>query len=147
MKIVRTPAVDKLFKETNLIYSEDRDSRVGDSGEVFTPYELIEKMYGNLDYDFQNHDHTKTFLDPTMGTSNFLVMLAALGIDPKNIYGVDIMEDNVKISKERLTEIHLENGHDLEYINYHHNRNLVQADALSYGYNFWEPDANGLEEW
>ena len=146
MEIVRTPAVDKLFEELDIVYSPDRDARVKESGEIFTPYELIEKMLSELDYDFQNHDHTKTWLDPTMGTANFLVMLAALGVRPENLYGVDLMDDNVQKSKERLKEIHLGNGVLESEIDYHQGRNIVQGDALTYDYNFWKTDEL-LEEW
>ena len=136
--MIRTPAVDKLFKETELIYAKARADRVKESQEVFTPFELIERMYGVCDYDFNNHDHTRTWIDPTCGTSNFLVMLAALGVRPENIYGVDLMQDNIDISKERLKEIHLANGVSIEDIEYHQERNLVCANALDYDYSFWE---------
>ncbi len=140
MEIIRTKAVDKLFAGQGIVYSSDRDDRVKDSGEIFTPFELIEKMYGELDYDFSNHDHTKTWLDPTCGTSNFLVMLAALGVQPKNIYGVDLMQDNVDISHQRLKDIFLEQGYEESEIDFHLNRNVVQGDALTYHYDFHEAD-------
>jgi len=134
--------------EEEMHYSEDRDERVKDSGEIFTPSALVQKMLNELDYDWTqcHRSSTKTFLDPTMGSGNFLVELAKRKIHPKNIYGVDLMDDNVATARKRLLEIHLKNGYDTETIEYHHNRNIIQGDALTYDYNFWEvPDID--EEW
>jgi site-specific DNA-methyltransferase (adenine-specific) len=128
-------------------YSEDRDERVKDTGEVFTPPELVNKMLNELDYDW-NQDPLKsgkTFLDPTCGSGNFLVEIAKRGIQPKNIYGVDLMPDNVEITHKRLRKIFLDNGYKLEDINFHMDRNIVQGDALTYHYDFWQHD--DLDEW
>ena len=133
-----------LKEQDQFHYSEDRDARVKDTGEVFTPPELINKMLAELDYDFANPDDTKTWLDPTCGSGNFLVELAKKGVKIKNIYGVDLMDDNVQTTKERLTKICLKNGEDLNDIEYHLSRNIVQGDALTYHYNFHEADEGGV---
>ena len=123
--------------KTEMHYSKDRDSRVKETGEVFTPPELVNKMLNELDYDWKNKPK-RTFLDPTCGSGNFLVEIAKRGIHPEFIYGVDLMQDNIDTTKKRLQEIHLENGVSPEDIEYHHSRNLVQGDALTYDYSFWE---------
>ena len=128
-----------------MYYSKDRDSRVKDTGEVFTPPELVNKMLDELDYDWETKP-PKTFLDPTCGSGNFLVEIAKRKIHPKFIYGVDLMPDNVDKTKERLTEIHLENGVPKSEIEFHQGRNIVQGDALTYNYDFWKADEL-LEEW
>jgi len=121
-------------------YSKDRDSRVKDTGEVFTPPELVNKMLDRLDYDWETLPE-RTFLDPTCGSGNFLVELAKRGIKPEFIYGVDLMEDNIQTCHQRLQEIHLDNGRDIDEINYHQERNIIQGDALEYDYTFWKkPD-------
>ena len=48
-------------------YSKDRDDRVKDTGEVFTPPELVNKMLNQLDYDWDTLPE-RTFLDPTCGS-------------------------------------------------------------------------------
>ncbi len=127
-------------------YSDERDKRVKETGEIFTPPDLVNKMLDELGYDWtQDHSKSKkTFLDPTMGSGNFLVEIAKRGILPENIYGVDLMEDNVQKSKERLREIYKKFNH--KDIDFHLDRNIIQADALTYDYNFWEkPDLE--DEW
>ena len=111
----------------------DRDhSRIKQTGEVFTPPELVSKMLDELDIDWDNIPQDKTFLDPTAGNGNFLEALAKRGVPLHNIYGVDIMPDNVLLIKKRLLDIV---GHTDE------NRAIVDnnircEDALTYDYAF-----------
>jgi 2-polyprenyl-3-methyl-5-hydroxy-6-metoxy-1,4-benzoquinol methylase len=92
-------------------------------------------MLDELDYDWETLPD-KTFLDPTCGSGNFLVEIAKRGVHPKNIYGVDLMEDNVQMTKKRLQEIYEE----FKYTDYEEylEKNIVQGDALTYDYNFGE---------
>jgi len=137
--------ISETLKTEDMHYSKDRDSRVKDTGEVFTPPELVNKMLDQLDYDWETLPD-RTFMDPTCGSGNFLVELAKRGVPPENIYGVDLMPDNIQTCHKRLQEIHLENGRELDNIEYHQNRNIVQGDALTYDYNFWKkPDLD--QEW
>ena len=116
----------------NILRSKER---VKDTGEIFTPTELVQKILDKLDYDFENHDHTKTWLDPTCGNGQFLIELARRGVKAKNIYGVDLMPDNITECKRRLTNILGDN----KEIQYWIDRNIVQGDALSFDYlNHWE---------
>jgi len=116
-------------------YSPDRDDRVKDTAEVFTPLETVQQMLDTLDIDWSNVPKDKTFLDPTCGSGNFLVELARRGIPVDMLFGVDLMADNVQTTKNRLREIY----GDSEDVNFHLERNIVQADALTYEYEFGEP--------
>ena len=117
--------------------------RVKETAEVFTPPELVNKMLDELDYDWETLPD-KTFLDPTCGSGNFLVEVAKRGVHPKNIYGVDLMHDNIQKTKERLTEVYQKFHWD--NITDHLEKNIVQGDALEYDFNFGEK--TGLEdEW
>jgi 2-polyprenyl-3-methyl-5-hydroxy-6-metoxy-1,4-benzoquinol methylase len=118
-------------------YSEDRDDRVKDTAEVFTPDSLAQEMLDSLDIDWNNPPQDETFIDPTCGSGNFLVALARRDIPLNNIYGVDLMSDNIETTKRRLREIFLEKGMNPEAIEFHLDRNIICEDALTYHYEFW----------
>ena len=117
--------------------------RVKATGEVFTPTPLVQEMLDKLPLE-QFTDTNKTFLDPSCGDGQFLgeVLIRkmengstfeqALG----TIYGVDLMQDNVELCRERL----LCGRNDLRYIV---EKNIVCADGLEYNYLFGEPEMFG----
>jgi len=125
----------------------ERDhSRVKATGEVFTPTPLVQEVLDRLDPSlFQ--DLTKTFLDPTCGDGQFLGEVLIRKIENgstfdqalQTIYGVDLMQDNVDLCRERL----LCGREDLRHIV---EKNIVCADALTYDYSFGEQVSfgNGL---
>lgn len=115
----------------------DREhSRIKTTGEVFTPTNLVEKMFDSIDKD-QFIQPNKTFLDPSCGDGQFLASVlyrkVGNGIDFETalstVYGVDLMEDNVKLCRERL----LCGREDLRHIV---EQNIVCADGLRYHYRF-----------
>ena len=85
--------------------------RIKQTGEVFTPLELVEEIVDNLYHVDQELflDQTKTFIDPTCGDGEFLIGIIRKlqQIRPsftleewyhtitKQLYGVDLMWDNV----------------------------------------------------
>ena len=119
----------------------ERDKlRIKATGEVFTPTELVRDILDKLSKEiFQNSK--KTILDPSCGDGQFLgeVLIRKVenGIDFEQalstIYGVDIMQDNVDLCRERLLcgQEHLK--HIVE-------KNIVCADALRYHYRFDDTD-------
>jgi hypothetical protein len=82
--------------------------RIKQTGEVFTPLELVDEILAKLPED--NWKPTKTFLDNSCGDGNFLVRVIAhkihKGSTPqqalKTTYGVDLMPDNVVHTKHRI---------------------------------------------
>lgn len=115
---------------------ERENLRVKATGEVFTPTFLVQETLSKLDENiFLNP--IKTFLDPACGDGQFLgeVLIRKIqnGIDFETalstIYGVDIMEDNVSLCRERL----LCGREDLRQIV---ERNIVCADGQIYHYRF-----------
>lgn len=115
----------------------DRDKlRVKSTGEVFTPTDLVQEVLDEMSQELFE-DSNKTFLDPSCGDGQFLgeVLIRKLenGIDFETalstIYGVDLMEDNVELCRERL----LCGREDLRYIV---EQNIVCADGLRYHYRF-----------
>ena len=109
--------------------------RVKQTGEVFTPPELVEEILDKLPQEVWN-DTEKTWLDPSCGNGNFLVAvkdrLLARGRPLyevlSKIYGVDIMQDNVDECRARLDPDNL--YPDIV------NNNIICADALRYHYRF-----------
>jgi hypothetical protein len=110
--------------------------RVKATGEVFTPTPLVQEILDQLPQE-QFSDPAKTFLDPSCGDGQFLgeVLIRKVenGIDFETalstIYGVDLMEDNVELCRERL----LCGREDLRHIV---EQNVVCADGLRYHYRF-----------
>tara|TARA_R110000824_G_scaffold261713_3_gene450469 strand:+ start:403 stop:918 length:516 start_codon:yes stop_codon:yes gene_type:complete len=83
--------------------------RVADVGEVFTPRWLVDEVIETLPESLFEDPH-KTFIDPTCGDGNFLVVVleqkVLRGSHPLQalltIHGVDIMPDNVIECRQRL---------------------------------------------
>lgn len=122
----------------NHSYMDDiqRDkNRVLQSQEVFTPTDKVIELLQEYSEDLK--DPAKKFLDPSCGDGQFLgeVLISKIknGINfetaLRNIYGVDIMQDNIKLCRERL----LCGREDLRHIV---EKNIVCTDALDYHYRF-----------
>ena len=98
---------------SKLIKSKER---VKNLGEVFTPEILIFKMLDKL--PLSSWKKEKTFFEPSCGTGNILVAIFEKkikhGSTPlealSTIYGIDIMEDNVRESRRRLLSVSLKNN-------------------------------------
>jgi CRISPR/Cas system Type II protein with McrA/HNH and RuvC-like nuclease domain len=110
--------------------------RVKATGEVFTPTHLVQEVLDNLDQSVFS-DHMKTFLDPSCGDGQFLSEVLIRKMENGStfeqalttIYGVDLMQDNVDLSRERL----LCGREDLRHIV---EKNIQCRDGLKFGYNF-----------
>lgn len=110
--------------------------RVKATGEVFTPTELVREMLEQIPVD-QFTDPTKTFLDPSCGDGQFLGEVLIRKMENgstfeqalSTTYGVDLMQDNVDLCRERL----LCGREDLRHIV---ECNIVCHDALTYDYSF-----------
>jgi len=117
-------------------------TRVKSTGEVFTPTALVIKDLAELPIELFT-ESSKTYLDNGCGDGQYLseVLIRKLenGIDFEQalstIYGVDLMQDNVELCRERL----LCGRDDLRHIV---ELNIVCADALTYHYRFDGTDAS-----
>jgi hypothetical protein len=83
--------------------------RVKKTGEIFTPTDLVIEILQKA--DIKQFAPGKTIIDPTCGDGQFLVPVKWLKVlhfnmteedALKDIYGVDIMRDNVDLCKKRL---------------------------------------------
>ena len=141
------------YEEKRLIKSKER---VAENGEVFTPRNIVKDMLdldGVKEYSFLID---KTFLEPACGDGNFLIqiiarkLMAVLGnsetfdIDVArclaSIYGVDIANDNINESRERMLNAvkmrYEESGHNLsadyeKSFRYILNRNIILGNTLT----------------
>lgn len=113
--------------------------RVKETEEIFTPTPLVQSSLDILESIHLDcfKDPNKTFMDNSCGDGQFLgeVLIRKLENDINfetalsTIYGVDLMQDNVKLCQERL----LCGREDLRHIV---EQNIVCADALRYHYRF-----------
>lgn len=137
--------------ETSYITDIRLARRKGSGGtqEFFTPSSLVSKMCDNIPSTvWSNPD--KTFLEPCFGNGNFLVeiirrRIVDYSIDWKivlnNLYGVELMPDNVQETKDRIIEL-------LKNLNINFNeqeardimdRNLVCSDLFKWDFENWRP--------
>lgn len=117
--------------------------RIEKNGEVFTPLPLVDEILDKLPQELFT-DPNKTFLDPAAGDGNFLVRVLQRKIDNgsppiqalQTTYGIELMQDNVNVCKQRLLDIVGDTTEHKQIVN----RNIVCADTLK------EID-NILEKW
>ena len=146
--------VEYINHTRNRVYMSgiDRDRiRIKQNAEVFTPTKSVIRKLDDLENNRPDlfNNPKKTFLDPTCGDGQFLSEVIIRKMERSNCtleqalsstYGVELMEDNVKLCKERLA------GPEptmkiIEILD----KNIVCADSLTYDYSFGEP--MGVEKW
>lgn len=114
--------------------------RIKKTGEVFTPFSVIDQMIAKIPEE-KWKDPKATFLDPTAGSGNILVRMLekrlASGISKKDavktLYGVELMQDNRDLCVRRILEIV---GPKYAKIV---NRNIVCADFFKWDFENWKP--------
>lgn len=128
--------IDHIRNRTYMGGVEREQARVKATGEVFTPTPLVQEMLDQLPPEVFS-DPTKTFLDNSCGDGQFLGEVLIRKMENgstfeqalQTIYGVDLMQDNVDLCRERL----LCGREDLRHVV---EQNIVCADALRYHYRF-----------
>ena len=128
--------IDHIRNRSYMSGIEREQTRVKATGEVFTPTPLVQEMLDQLPIE-HFLDSKKTVLDPSCGDGQFLGEVLIRKMENgstfeqalSTIYGVDLMEDNVELCRERL----LCGREDLRHIV---EQNIVCADGLRYHYRF-----------
>lgn len=128
--------IDHIRNRSYMSGVEREKSRVKATGEVFTPTPLVQEILDQLPAEVFT-DPTKTFLDPTCGDGQFLGEVLIRKMENgatfeqalSTVYGVDLMQDNVNLCRDRL----LCGREDLRHIV---EQNIVCADGLRYHYRF-----------
>ena len=116
--------------------------RIKATAEVFTPTKVVQYRLDLMEERDPTSftDISQTFLDPSCGDGQFLSEVVIRKMERSNCtleqalsttYGVELMEDNVKLCKERLAGPNPSNE-ILEILD----KNIVCYDALKYHYRF-----------
>jgi len=142
----------KFVRSFGYMTGVERDKNRKDSTqEYFTSTEFVNEVLDNIEKTkpelFFNIE--KTFIDNAAGDGQFLTEIVirkiarsgcSLAQALSTTYGVELMEDNVKLCKERLA-----GPNPTQEILDILNKNIVCADALKYDYSFGE--SVGIEVW
>ncbi|MBP5454964.1 MAG: hypothetical protein J6Y37_00510 [Paludibacteraceae bacterium] len=137
-----TPDQDSMIEEE---VNDERKNRRTDTGEVFTPRILVDKMLDKLPQYLFSRGYT--FLDNSAGNGNFLVAVLERKLENgedwqfalSEVYGTELMEDNVSECKKRLKGVvcHQE-GYDEELADSILKTRIVNADSLEWDYEQWK---------
>jgi len=141
-----TKVINHIRNRSYMSGIERENARVKATGEVFTPTVEAQHMLDTMDQTIFS-DPKKTVIDNSCGDgqliSEALIRKVENGIDFEQalstIYGVDLMEDNVKLCQDRL----LCGREDLRHIV---EKNIVCHDALTYDYSFNGTNKTNQEE-
>lgn len=140
--------IQQLLDLTNYATEERKARRKGlkSTQEFFTPYGIVKKMAEKVS-DEVWADPTKTFCEPCFGNGQFVLYIIwnriQHGVDYltalKTCYGVELMQDNVEETYERIFNLL-----DLLKINYDKNnvlkilkKNLVCSDFFEWDFENW----------
>ena len=140
--------IQQLLDLTNYATEERKARRKGlkSTQEFFTPYEIVKKMAEKVS-DEVWADPTKTFCEPCFGNGQFVLYIIwnriQHGVDYltalKTCYGVELMQDNVEETYERIFNLL-----NLLAINYDKNnvlrilkKNLVCSDFFEWDFENW----------
>ena len=110
MRLIMWDKIKDKINDHAYMSSIDRDKqRVQSTAEIFTPTDLVIEMLNNI--DINRLGAGKTILDPACGDGQFLTAIKWVKVyihqmteeeALQDIYGVDIMRDNVDLCKKRL---------------------------------------------
>ena len=123
--------------------------RVKETHEIFTPTYLSQQILDEYPQELFSNS-TKTFIDSSCGDGQFLSEVVIRKMERSGCtleqalsttYGVELMEDNVKLCKERLR-----GPNPTEEILDILDKNIVCADALTYHYRFDGTDPKTTEQ-
>lgn len=140
--------IQQLLDLTNYATEERKARRKGSKStqEFFTPYEIVKKMSEKVSEEVWA-DPTKTFCEPCFGNGQFVLYIIwnriQHGVDYltalKTCYGVELMQDNVDETYERIFNLL-----ELLAINYDKNnvlrilkKNLVCSDFFEWDFENW----------
>lgn len=118
------------------------------TAEFFTPYSIVQKMCNKVPEETWR-DPEKTFCEPAFGNGQFICYIIwkrlQHGIDWKttleNLYGVELMQDNVEETKKRVHEMLGEICEDCDHEVAENimKTHLVCSDFFDWNFEEWRP--------
>lgn len=142
--------IEQILNIDNYATEERKARRKGGAKptqEFFTPYSIVKRMCDKIsDEDWK--DPEKTFLEPAMGNGQFVIYIIwnrlQHGIDwrttLKTLYGVELMQDNVDETYERIFDLFDKMNIDYdkdEALKIMH-ENLVCSDFFEWDFENWK---------
>ena len=135
--------------DTEIRRSRRKNNKDGKStNEFFTPYSIVKKMCDKVSEE-DWRDPTKTYCEPCFGNGNFVVYIIwnriQHGIDWKTaletLYGVELMEDNVQETRQRIHELlrNIAPDYNPDIANQIMDHNLVCSDFFKWDFENWCP--------
>jgi len=117
--------------------------------EFFTPYEIVKKMADKIsEEDWSNPN--KTFCEPCFGNGQFVIYIIwnrlQHGINwetaLKTCYGVELMQDNVQESRQRVHELlrNIAPDYDPNIADEIMEHNLVCSNFFEWNFEEWKPN-------
>ena len=132
---------------------ERRKNSEVNTQEFFTPYKIVEKM-GNKIPEEDWHNPQKTFLEPCFGNGQFCCYIIwrriTAGVEPlqalKTLYGIELMEDNVVETKERVLDLlnQMNVSFDIDIAKQILDHNLRCSDFFNWDFRCWCPISKPL---
>lgn len=133
--------------------------RITKNGEVFTPSVLVKRLLDKISEE-KWKDPNATFLEPCCGNGQIVIGMLERriesGVEPiqalKTLYGVELMQDNVDLCKDRIREVLRANKIRIDKkVNDIIDHNFVCSDFFKWDFENWcskETKATepGLEE-
>jgi hypothetical protein len=131
--------------------TDERLSRrkgAGSTQEFFTPYSIVKRMCDKIPESDWNHP-LKTFCEPCFGNGQFVIYIIynriIHGINWRTAletcYGVELMSDNVRETKERILNLLTNMGieYDEKIAREIMDRNLVCSNFFDWDFENWRP--------
>ena len=142
--------IEQLLDLTNYATDTRVARRTGSKStqEFFTPYSIVKRMCDKIpDEDWS--DSTKTFLEPSFGSGQFVVYIVwnriQHGVDwettLKTLYGVELMADNVLECHDRVIDLLTKLGIEFDELTARKimKKNLVCSDFFKWDFEHWRP--------
>ena len=92
------------LENNNIMYSGKTKKERTILGQFFTPANLTIQILEKLNCSYEEFI-SSIILDPTSGSGNLLAAALILGVNPNNIYGVEIDEEMAELCKDRLNKL------------------------------------------
>ena len=125
----------------------ERRTGVKSTQEFFTPYSIVKKMADKISPEDWG-DPDKTFLEPAQGNGQFTLFILYRRIHEYNIpwrtaletmYTVELMEDNVQESRQRVHELlrNISPDYDPKVADEIMDKNFVCSDFFKWDFENW----------